>query len=140
MELLRSDRSESGVVVAWLVQLLVGLALVGVVLFDAGAIVVNFFTVDGTADEVALSVAADVAAGRDPVPNLECTRRSAVPVCREAYAAARGKDVRIVSASFDQQGVFHVEVRRTADTILVGRIGAIEDWATATASARADTN
>jgi hypothetical protein len=134
-------RDERGLVVAWLVRIVVGLALLAVVLFDAGAIVVNYFSVDGTADEVALAVAADViGSGRDPVPNLRCRRRSPDPTCREVFDVARDEDVSVVSASFDQEGVFHVEVRRTAKTLLVGRIGAIEDWATATASAQADTN
>lgn len=134
-------RDERGLVVAWLVRIVVWLALLGVVLFDAGAIVVNFFSVDSAADEVALAVAADVVgSGRDPIPNLQCRRTSPDPTCREVHAIARENDVRVVSASFDADGAFHVEVRRTATTLLVGRIGPIEDWATATASARADTN
>ncbi len=130
---------ERGLVLAWLVRIVLVLALVGVVLFDAGAIVVNFFTLDGTADEVALSVSAEIATGAIAVPNLECTRTSPQPACRAVYDVGREEDVRIVSASFDQEGVFHVELRRTADTLIVGRIGPIEDWATATASARANT-
>ncbi|HEX2294404.1 MAG TPA: hypothetical protein VHN37_03760 [Actinomycetota bacterium] len=133
-------RDERGIVVAWLVRLVVGLALLGVVLFDAGAIVVNFFTLDGTADEVALEVAADLATGGTAVPNLECTRRLNNTACGVVYDVAREKDVRVVTARFDQEGVFYVELRRTADTLVVGRIGPIEDWAKATASAQADTN
>jgi hypothetical protein len=132
-------RDESGLIVSWLVRIVVVLALVGVVLFDAGAIAVNFFTLDGTADEVALAVSSDIATGAIPVPNLECTRRSTQPACRAVYEVGRAEDVRIVSASFDQEGVFHVELKRTADTLIVGRIGPIEDWATATATARTDT-
>lgn len=131
---------EDGLVVSWLVRIVVVLALFGVVLFDAGAIVVNVFTLDGTADEVAVEVTTEIATGGVAVPNLKCTRRSAVPACRVAYEVARGKDVKIVSAAFDQQGIFHVELRRTAKTLVVGRISAIEDWATATASAQAGTN
>ena len=131
---------ERGLVVAWLVRVLLGLAILGVVLFDAGSIVVNFFSLDGTADEVAVAVATDLAVGVDAVPNLQCNRRSRDALCRKAYEIARERGVRIKSARFDQEGVFHVELKRTADTLIVGRIGAIEDWATATASARADTN
>lgn len=131
---------ERGLVVSWLVRVLLGLAILGVVLFDAGSIVVNFFSLDGTADEVAVAVVTDLAVGVDPVPNLQCNRRSSDALCRKAYDTARARGVRITSAHFDQQGVFHVELKRTADTLIVGRIGAIEDWATATASAQADTN
>ena len=133
-------RDESGIVVAWLVRIVIGLALTGVVMFDAGSIVVNFFTLDGVADEVALQVSSDLATGTDPVPNLECQRRSRVPACVAVYEAARAADVRVVSASFDQEGVFHLELKRKAKTLLVSRIGAIEDWGVATASTQADTN
>lgn len=133
-------RAEHGVVVSWLLRVLVGLALVAVLLFDFGSIVVNFFTLDSVAAEVATAVTADLFTGTEPTPNLECKRRLNVPVCRGIYEIARGKGVKIVSARFDQQGAFHVELKRTADTLIVGRIGAIEDWATATASAESDTN
>lgn len=136
----RFCRDEQGLVVSWLVRILVGIALVGIVLFDAGAIAVNFFTLDGTADEVAVEVTAEVAAGAPVTPNLQCDRRSRVPACVTAYRVAKDYDVRVVSASYDQEGVFHVTLRRTAETLIVGRINAIEDWAKASASARAATN
>lgn len=130
-------RGESGIVFAWLARVVIGLALLGVVLFDVGAIAVNFFSLDSATDEVALEVVTRVGSGADVIPNRECTRRAVDATCRAVYDVARGKDLRIVSARFDQEGVFHVEARRTADTLIVGRIGAIEDWATAKASAQA---
>lgn len=133
-------RDESGIVFAWLARLVVGLALMGVVLFDGGSIVVNYFSLDSATDEVALEVVTRMGSGAEIIPNRDCTRRAVDPTCRAVYDVAREKGVRIVSARFDAEGVFHVETRRTADTLIVGRIGAIEDWATATASARADTN
>lgn len=140
MDLREPGRDERGIVVSWLLRVLIGIALVGVVLYDAGSIVVNFFSLDGTADEVAVAVTADVFTGTEPTPNLECKRRLEIPICRKVYEVARDKGVKIVTAGFDQEGGFHVELRRTADTLIVGRIGAIEDWATATASAESDTN
>ncbi|MDQ4125694.1 MAG: hypothetical protein M3134_08855 [Actinomycetota bacterium] len=140
MDLHALHRDESGIVTGWIIRLVVGLALVAVVLFDGGAIVVNYFSVDSAADEVALEVVARIGSGEEVVPNRECTRRAVDPTCRAVYDVAREKGVRIVRARFDQDGVFHVTAKATADTLIVGRIGAIEDWATATASARADTN
>lgn len=131
---------ESGVVFAWLARVVVGLALVAVVLFDGGSIVVNYFSLDGTTKEIAVEVVTRIGTGAEVVPNRDCTRRAVEPTCQAVYEVAREKDVRIVSARFDQEGVLHVETKRTADTLLVGRIGAIEDWATARASAQADTN
>lgn len=134
-------RDERGIVVSWLVRILLSIALAGVVLFDVGSIVVNFFSVHDTAQSVAASVTTDLASGGiDAVPNLECVRRLRAPACRRAYAVARDEGVEILSASFDERGRFHVEVRKTAGTVIVGRISAIESWATATASASADTN
>ena len=133
-------RDETGIVFAWLARVVVGLALAGVVLFDAGSIVVNFFSLDGATDEVALEVVTHIGSGAEVVPNRDCTRRASDPICKAVYEVARDKDVRIVSARFDQEGVFHVETKRTAATLLVGRIDAIKDWATARSSAQADTN
>jgi hypothetical protein len=133
-------RDESGVVISWLVRILLGLALLGVVVFDAGAIAVNYFSVEETADEVALAVSTALKMGTPAVPNLECNRRSTVPACAAVYDIAREHDVRIVSARFDQQGTFYVHLRSTARTLIVRRIGAIEGWGKATASAEAATN
>lgn len=133
-------RDEGGLVVAWLVRVVLVLGLVALVLFEAGAIAINFITLDGTANEVAAQVSAEAATGADAVPNLKCNRRARVPACQAAYDVAREHGVHVLEASYDQQGVFHVTLRRTADTFIVGRIDAIKDWATATASARAGTN
>lgn len=140
MDLRALHRDEIGIVTGWIIRLVVGLALVAVVLFDGGAIVVNYFSVDSAADEVALEVVARIGSGAEIIPNRECTRRAVDSTCRAVYDVAREKEVRIVRARFDQDGVFHVTARRTADTLIVGRVSAIEDWATATASAQADTN
>lgn len=140
MDLRTFVRDESGIVFAWLARIVVGLALLAVVLFDGGSIVVNYFSLDSATDEVALEVVTRIGSGAEVIPNRDCTRRAVDATCRAVYDVAREKDVKIVSARFDAEGVFHVETRRTADTLIVGRIGAIEDWATATASARADTN
>ena len=133
-------RDERGIVISWLVRILAGLAIAGVVLFDAGSIVLNVFAVNDTAQDVAVDVATELIAGGDAIPNLQCERRSSHLLCRQAYRIARENGVKIVSARFDQQSVFHVEVRKTATTLIVGRIDAISDWAEATASADADTN
>ncbi|MDQ3958412.1 MAG: hypothetical protein M3273_08840 [Actinomycetota bacterium] len=133
-------RDERALITSWLIRLLVGLALVGVVLFDAGSIVVNYLSLDSTADEIAVSVSTLVGSGSASVPNAKCDRRSGLQICREVQELAREAGARLVEASFDSEGVFHLTVRRAADTLIVERIGAIEDWGRATASARAATN
>ncbi len=140
MDLRQLHLDERGLVVSWLVRILVGVALAGVVLFDVGAIVVNYFTVNEAASEVAKAAVLDRASGGGGAPNLECQRRSGHPVCQNVYRVAKEKGVKVVSAHFDQQAVFQVEIRSTADTLIVGRIDAIADWANATASAEARAN
>jgi hypothetical protein len=39
----------------------------------------------------------------------------------------------------DDEGTITIRLRRVADTLVVGRIGAIEDWAKATTNGRAGT-
>lgn len=133
-------RDERGIIISWLVRILLGLALLGVVVFDAGAIAVNYFAVDKTADEVALAVSTALKTGTPASPNVECNRRSTVPACVTVYDIARDHGVKIVSARFDEQGVFYVHLRSTARTLVVRRVGAIEGWGKASASAEAATN
>jgi hypothetical protein len=130
---------ERGLVLSWLLRVLVMVALTGVFLYDAGSIAANFFTLDGQADEIAVEVSTLASTGTQAVPNLRCNRRSRAPACVAVYSVARRHGVRVVAASYDQQGVFHIELRRTASTLLVKHVGAIEDWATATATAQAGT-
>ncbi len=137
-------RDETGVVFNWLVKLILGLAIGGVILFDAGSIAVNFFGLDSAADEVANTLATEIASGQLSEAEARtlqtCSRRSvATPLCSEVRAKTREYDARIVEVILDLQGEIKVRLRRTADTLLVQRIGPIEDWATATAEGRAST-
>lgn len=140
MSLSRWHSDERGLVLSWLLRILAGLAVTGLILFDVGAILVNYFTLDSVADEIALSVGTFAGEATVVAPNTTCTRRSPVPICREAAELARVAGARLIDATFDAEGNVTIRVRRTADTLMVSRIGVIEGWGVARASARASTN
>jgi hypothetical protein len=119
---------ERGFIVGWLGKLAIGFVLVGIVIFDGGSILVNFFTLDSTADEIAVRLTTDMPPGSLSLTTLEPQART---LAQEA--GARLVDIRI------EDGVVYVTLRRRANTLIVGRIGPIEDWARATVEGQAGT-
>lgn len=121
---------ERGLIFSWLAKLVLGFAIVAVVIFDAGAILVNFFTLDSTADEIAVSITTETTGQRlDERLFLE----RAQPLADEAGA-------RLVAVEFDPNGkVVKITLRRKADTLVVGRISWIKNWARATAEGQSGT-
>ena len=49
---------ERGILVSWLVKLLLGLAIAGLLLFEVGAIAVNTFTLSSSANDIAIAALA----------------------------------------------------------------------------------
>ncbi len=133
-------RDESGIVVSWLVKLVVGLGLAGLLLFDAGSIAVNFFGLDSTARDIAIAVSTTVV--NDPATRsgvISCTRGSTLPMCVQARELAREANARLAKAELDPEGIVRIKLKRTASTLLVSRIGPIKDWAKATAEGQSGT-
>lgn len=124
-------RNERGIIGDWLAKTLIAFVVVGVVLFDAGSILVNFFTLDNSADSIAVAVSTSIAGGRN-VPDQVHED--------EARELAREEGARLVGFEIDQQErVVRVALRRRASTLVVERIGWISDWARATAEGQAGT-
>jgi hypothetical protein len=118
---------ERGIIVSWLVKLAIGLALVAVVLFDAGAIAVNAFTLSSTAGDIANALATSVQQSGSATVSESGLEVQAKELAKEAGA-------KLVSVTVDtNERVVKVELKRRADTLVVSRIGAIEDWGRATA-------
>lgn len=117
---------ERGFIVGWFGKLLIGFVVLAVVVFDGGSILVNFFTLDSTADEIAVELTTNVASGTLSATDLE----------PRARALAKEAGARLVSLSVEGT-IVHVTLRRRAKTLVVGRIGLIEDWARATADGQA---
>ena len=120
---------ERGFIVSWLFKLALGFAITALVLYEAGAIGVNFFTLDSTADDIAVKMSLDVGPGEVPrQDDLETQARS----------LAKESDAKLVSVQLVEDSIV-VEIRRRAKTLLVHRIGLTKDWARSTAEGRAGT-
>ena len=121
---------ERGFIIGWLGKLLIGFVVVGVVVFDGGSILVNFFTLDSTADEIAIKLTVGVTPGSLRMEIVE-------PQARQLAAEA---GARLVNVTVDPTGNnVRVTLRRRATTLVVGKIGPIEDWERATAEGQAGT-
>lgn len=123
----RPPRDERGVIVSWLAKLVAGFAVAGVLLFDAGAVVVNFFTLDSAARDLSNALTTDVSAGATlTLQQLEQEAR--------AYLDDHAPDARLVRVTLDAQGrTVGVRLRRRAKTLILGRIGWTRRWTRATA-------
>lgn len=119
-------RNERGVIGDWIIKVALVLAAVGVIVFDIGAIAVNAFGLNSTATDIANEIA--------PAPGEVLTQQS---VEREAAELAANAGARVVKVTFDRpNNRVSIRIRRQADTLVVGRIGPLEDWTRATAEAR----
>ena len=125
-------RDERGVVIEWLLKLVVGLALVGVIVYDLGSLAVNFFTLDSKAEEIALEISTDMSAGGRMYSNPE--------VVEAARTMARRSGAHLVKAELDTtEKVLEVRLRRRADTVVLGLIGPLKKYMVATADGRSGT-
>src|SRR5687768_10318967 len=87
---------ERGFIVSWLVKLAIGFALTALVLYEAGAIGVNFFTLDSTADDIAVKLSVGMSPGQTPrQADLEA----------EAGALAQEAGARLRSVTFEDGSV-----------------------------------
>jgi hypothetical protein len=123
---------ERGVIATWMARIVVWFAIVAVLLFDAGAIVVNYVGLESTTRDVANTLARDIVdARRSPNPT---------ELTASARALTRAAGARLVDVSIDPEGILHVRTKRPANTLVVSRIEAFERWGEATATAHASTS
>ncbi|MQA99558.1 MAG: hypothetical protein GEU78_04600 [Actinobacteria bacterium] len=136
-------RDERGVIAGWFVRVILGLAIAGVILFDAAALVVNYFGLDSAADEMAVALSTEV----DSLPsraNFKCDVKNASAAaprfCQEAHNLANENNATLLEASLDQESVVTVRLRRTADTVVVERLGFLKRYGVARAQGRSGTS
>jgi hypothetical protein len=129
---MRALRDERGVIVSWIAKLVAGLAVGSVVLFDAGAIAVNYVGLDSTAEDIANALSADVAGAGAPVSSAQLEASAA--------EAARAAGARVVRVEIDPQGFLHLRLKRAAKTLLASNIDSLRKWTRATATATAATS
>ena len=122
---------ERGIVVAWLVRLVLGLAVAGLILFEVGAIAVNAFTLSSTAGDIAVALSTSAAASGAAGPNEGQLENEGQRLAEEAGAT-------LVSIEVDRSNrVVYVTLRRKADTLFDQRFSAIKGWGRATAEGQA---
>ena len=122
-------RDERGLITGFVIRMILGFAIMGVVLFDLGAIAVNFFSVDQNATTVAEGVIEQIATNEIDVSRPKQVRRAA----RE-LAEKEGATLLEIEAS---RSAVTVRLEKEAPTLIVQRVSAFEKWGIATAEVRA---
>ena len=109
--------------------MVLGLVIAGVVLFDLGAIAVNFFSVDQTAGKVAETIAGQIATNELDPSNPRTVRK-------EARRMAKEDGAKLIEFEASGSSVT-ISLEKEATTLIVKRVPAFRDWGMATAEARA---
>lgn len=126
-------RDERGVIIDWLGKMLLVMAVLGTIAYEAGAIAVNYFSLDSKANEIALEIATDLQDGALPENNDEAVEAATRALAKEA-------DAKLVALQYDRDNdTFHVTLKRSANTLIVSRLEATEDWAVARSNGKAPT-
>jgi hypothetical protein len=132
-------RDESGIIVSWFVKVGIFLAVVGVILFDAGSIVVNAFTLDSTADEIAIAVSLTV----DQAPPSAWTDEEVFELAKTELQGKTLERTRLLrkGTTVDQAtGNVHIRLRRRANTMVAKYFGFLEPYTISTGNGQAGTN
>jgi mannitol-specific phosphotransferase system IIBC component len=124
-------RGEDGIIVGWILRIVVGVAIAGLLLFEAGAVVIA--TVN--ADNAARSAAQEAVATYAHSHNLEDAKK-------DAQKQAAAEDAVVVefsatSAGAGGQSSATVTVRKTAKTLFIHKIGFLKRFASSTATSTA---
>lgn len=136
---MRVHEDQRGVVIGWLVRLTLFLAVIGVLVFDAGSILVNVFTLDSAADDTAVALSLIVDPSTVGLDDRRVFEQAQLLVASDETLAG---DARVLESGthIDDQGVVHVTLVRVADTLVVDQFTALKKWARATAEGTASTN
>lgn len=119
---------ERGLIVGWIGKIVIGLALAAVVIYDAGSILINFFTLDSKAEEIAITLTTTTFPGTFTAQDIQ----------EEAQALATEAEARLLKVEVDPAArIVKITLRRRADTLIVGRLSFTKDWARATAEGQA---
>ncbi len=123
---MRTIRDERGIVVDWMLKIVVTLGVIAVVLYDVGAVAVNYFQLDSKADEIAIAASTGV----------QITQRDVERVAQEEADEA---DVKLVAAELTPEGQVVVRVKRRASTLVAKHISPLRSYTLARAEGRAGT-
>ena len=139
-EMKRTD--ESGIIVSWFLRVGLVLAVLGVILFDLGSIVVNRVTLDSSAEEVAIAVSITVS-DQNPAGRIfpdSMIYDLAVAVVEDETNGISGVRVVRKGTNVDAEGNVHVRLKRRAETLVVDLIDPLKKYTVATGDGQAGTN
>lgn len=123
----RRISSRGGIVTGWLVRVVIILLLLGLVAFEAGAVIVAKVGVDGTAETAAREAALIYESSR----NADSARA-------EAERAAAQGGARLIEFAFSPEGTeVVVTLERVADTFVIQKIGPLRKHRIARSTHRA---
>ena len=133
-----SIRDESGVILSWFLKVALFLAVVGVILFDVGSIVVNNFTLDSAADDAAIAVSLTV----DEGVTRDFTDQEVFEMAKNSLADQGITRVRVLrkGTEVDDAGVVHIRLRRRTNTLVTKYIPPLKRFTVATVDGQAGTN
>ena len=133
---------ESGVIISWFVRVALVLAVIGVVGFDVGSIVINTVTLDSAANDVAVSISVDIAQlpGEPSVVADAQIYALAVEYVKDKSNGVAGARVLKRGTEVDDAGIVHVRLRRRANTVVTKLISPLEKFTIATGDGQAGTN
>ena len=137
---MKRTSDESGIIIGWFLRVGVFLAVIAVVGFDIGSIVVNNVTLSSSAEEVAIAVSLTVSEGTATnVPDTQIYDMAVSVVQDEAEGVADARVVR-KGTEIDDAGNVHIRLRRRADTLVTRFIGPLKKYTVATGNGQAGTN
>jgi hypothetical protein len=120
------SRERGGIVTGWLLKLALSLAIVGLVAFEAGAIVVAKVTIESVTGDV-LSEAVEVYGPAHDAAQAE----------KAARAVAEQNDAVLERFEIAENGkAIVITVQKKAKTLLLHRLSFAEDWAVASSTRR----
>ncbi|MBW3594116.1 MAG: hypothetical protein KY391_00950 [Actinobacteria bacterium] len=133
---------QSGVVLSWLFRVILFLAVVGVILFEVGSIVVNKVTLASSAEEAAASVSITISeqnVGGRIFPDSQIYDLAVTYIEDDANGVSDARVLRR-GTEIDDQGIVHVRLRRRANTLVTHLIAPLEKHTLATETGQAGTN
>jgi hypothetical protein len=129
MTLRRLHADERGIVISFLIKVILGLVLVGLVFIEGGSILFTKLRVQDTAESGA-TVGVDV---------LQTSPGSCAAAGERATVAVHDRDPEVTVTEFSclADGRFRISVQKAADTIVVDKVSFLKGLATAESTATA---
>ena len=121
-----SVNERGDIVIGWLLKLVISLAIVGLVAFEGGAILVAKVQADGVANDVATEAAIAYAQGSD----FDAAERAA-----EAEATHAGVELVSLDVASDGRSI-SVTILKKAKTLILQRIDSTKSWTEARSTRR----